>query len=114
MVDQKSLRVLVVDDDAGAATALARLLRTHGHSVHVSHAAKEALELAVVRRPNLILHDIMMPEIDGYEAARRLRASPNLARTLLIACSGLIDEHKAREAGFNGWLPKPIAQGDLQ
>jgi CheY-like chemotaxis protein len=71
-------------------------------------------ELAVVGRPNLILHDIIMPEMDGYEAARRLRAIPTLARTLLIACSGLIDEQKAREAGFNGWLPKPIAQGDLQ
>jgi CheY-like chemotaxis protein len=114
LMDQKSLRVLVVDDDAGAATALTRLLRALGHSVYVSHAAKEALELAVVGRPNLILHDIIMPEMDGYEAARRLRAIPTLARTLLIACSGLIDEQKAREAGFNGWLPKPIAQGDLQ
>jgi|SRR4051794_22836085 CheY-like chemotaxis protein len=81
---------------------------------HVSHAAKEALDLAVVRRPDLILHDIMMPEMDGYEAARRLRDIPNLAPTLLIACSGFIDEQKAREAGFNGWLPKPVAHGDLE
>src|SRR5438270_811377 len=59
--------------------------------------------------PDLILHDIVMPTMGGYEAARRLRAIPALTRTLLIACSGSINEEKARQPGFNGWLLNPSA-----
>jgi|GraSoiStandDraft_4_1057263.scaffolds.fasta_scaffold723150_2 CheY-like chemotaxis protein len=113
-MDQEALRVLIVDDDAAAAIDLERLLHAHGHTVHVSYRASDALELAVVIRPHLILHDIVMPTMGGYEAARRLRAIPVLAHTLLIACSGSINERKVRQAGFNGWLIKPVRDADLQ
>ena len=53
-----------------------------------------------------------MPIIDGYEAARRLRTIPALALTVLIACSATVDEHKARQAGFDGWLIKPVGEPD--
>src|SRR5205085_1382258 len=73
----------------------------------------EGLELASGLKPDLILHDLTMPVIDGHDAARRLREVPSLSGALLVACSGSVDEAKAREAGFDGWLLKPISDDDL-
>ena len=114
-MDAKSsaLIILIVDDDIGAVNALGRLLRTYGHAVHISYSALETLELASRIKPDLILHDITMPVIDGYEAARRLRKVPLLSRMVLIACSGSVDKAKVQEAGFDGWLEKPISGTDL-
>ena len=81
--------------------------------MHVSHTAAEGLELASRTAPDLILLDILMPVMNGYEAARRLREIPSFSGTVLIACSGSVDEPKARAAGFDGWLVKPICEGDL-
>src|SRR3954465_6207247 len=111
--NRTALRILVIDDDIGAATALGRLLRACGHTVQLSDRVVEGLELASRMAPDLILLDITMPGIDGYEAARRVREMPSLAGALLIACSGGVDERKAREAGFDGWLVKPISDTDL-
>lgn len=105
--------ILVVDDHIGVANGIARLLGAFGHSVHVSHDAAEGLALASQIRPDLILHDIVMAPMDGYEAARRLRSTPGLAETVLIACSATVDEIKARDAGFDGWLIKPLSGDDL-
>ena len=106
--------VLVVDDDIGTAKALQRLIKSYGHRVEVARSADEGLALARDACPDLILHDIAMRSVDGYEAARRLRQTPALAGTILIACSGFVDEAKAREAGFDGWLHKPISTGELE
>ena len=73
----------------------------------------EGLRAIEVRQPDVVLLDIAMPSIDGYEAARRLREMPSLSRTILIAYSGSVDERKARAAGFDGWLVKPISDGDM-
>jgi CheY-like chemotaxis protein len=108
-----TLTVLIVDDDVGAGRALARLMRACGHTAHVAYSAEEGFELASRVKPDLILHDLAMPGIDGEEAARRLRATPDFAQTVLIACSGSVDEEKVRAAGFDGWLVKPIGEGDL-
>ena len=108
-----ALNILVVDDDVGAAKALGRLLRACGHTVRISYAAREGLKLASHIKPDLILHDIAMRPINGYEAARRLREIPSLSGTTLIAYSGSVDEKKARASGFDGWLVKPITEGDL-
>jgi CheY-like chemotaxis protein len=108
-----AIAILVVDDDISAANALGRLLRTFGHAVRVVYDSLEGLELAGRMRPDLVLHDILLPQMDGYEAARRLRAQPALSRTLLIACSASIDGAKARAAGFDGWLEKPIRDTEL-
>jgi CheY-like chemotaxis protein len=113
VTNRTHLNILVVDDDIGAANALGRLLRACGHTVHVSYSSPEGLELARRVKPDLILHDITMPLLDGYEAARRLREMPLLSGALLIACSGSVDEAKARDAGFDGWLVKPISNGEL-
>jgi CheY-like chemotaxis protein len=113
-VSQRKLSVLVVDDDAGTAKALRRLLKSYGHRVEVAHGAAEGFARACDSRPDLILHDIAMPSVDGYAAARRLRQVAALERTVLIACSGFLDEAKAREAGFDGWLHKPVSTGELE
>jgi two-component system CheB/CheR fusion protein len=109
-----TLRVLLVDDDSGTAKALRRLLKVYGHRVEVAHSADEGLALACDTRPDLILHDIAMRSVDGYAAARRVRQTSALAGVLLIACSGFIDEAKARAAGFDGWLHKPFTAGELE
>ena len=107
------LNILVIDDDAGAARALARLLRTYGHTVETAPDATRGLELASRMKLDLVMLDLAMPAMDGYEAARRLRAMSALSKTQLIACSGSVDETKARAAGFDGWLVKPISDYDL-
>jgi DNA-binding response OmpR family regulator len=107
------LIVQVVDDDPSVAKALSRLLRASGHVVHVAHDVRAGLDLASRTRPDLILHDIVMPGLDGYEGARRLRGISLLSATILIACSGSVDETLARQAGFDGWLLKPITSGEL-
>ena len=109
-----ALLVLIVDDDAGTAKALRRLMRSYGHRVEVAHSAEEGLALARDVCPDLILHDIAMRSVDGYAAAGRLRQTPGLDGTILIACSGLVDEAKASAAGFDGWLHKPISTGELE
>ena len=113
-IQSTTLAILVVDDDISAANALGRLLRTFGHAVRVAHDSLEGLELAARMQPDLVLHDILTPQIDGYEAARRLRAQASLSRTILIACSAAVDEAKARAAGFDGWLEKPIDGDELE
>ena len=113
MAIRTHLTILIVDDDVGAATGLSRLLRACGHTVHVAYSALEGLALAPRIKPDLVLHDLALPGIDGHEAARRLRQTPLLTNTVLIACSGSVDEQKARAASFDGWLVKPITEGDL-
>jgi CheY-like chemotaxis protein len=108
------IQVLVVDDDTATAKALFRLLKSYGHRVEVAHGAHEGFARACELRPDVILHDVAMPSMDGYAAARRLRQVAALQRTVLIACSGLLDEAKAREAGFDGWLHKPVTAGELE
>jgi CheY-like chemotaxis protein len=111
--NRTALNILVVDDDAAVARALGRLLRSCGHAVQTSHSAREGLELAFRTKPDVILHDLAMRPIDGYAAARRVRQTAALAGTLLVAYSGLVDEEKARQAGFDAWLEKPITAGKL-
>jgi CheY-like chemotaxis protein len=113
VANRTNLNILVIDDDVSTAKALGRLLRACGHTVQASYTAREGLALASRIKPDLILHDVAMSPIDGYEAARRLSEIPSLSGTILIACSGSVDEKKAREAGFDGWLAKPISAGEL-
>ncbi len=110
-------RILVVDDDADVANSMAMLLETCGHQVHIAYDGVTALEIAREHRPEVILLDIGMPGMSGYEVARRLRQQPELHGTLLIALTGWgqeADRQRACEAGFDHHLVKPVDLAALE
>jgi CheY-like chemotaxis protein len=103
-------RVLVVDDNADAAEMIAMLLELDGHEVRVAHDAHSALTLAGEFAPEVGLFDIGLPDADGYELARRVRADRRLLNMYLVAVTGWgqeEDRRRAREAGFDSHLTKP-------
>jgi two-component system CheB/CheR fusion protein len=110
-------RILVVDDNVDAAEALGELLRDYGHEVVTAHDGPQALDNARLHHPEIILLDISMPEMDGYEVARRVRDELGLGDALLIALSGYgEDRHRrlAREAGFDQHVTKPVDAAKLE
>ena len=105
-----SFRVLVVDDNMDAAQSLARLLELSGHVVHTRNDGAGALEAVGTFRPQIVLLDIGMPGMDGYEVAERLRSagSPDL---LLVAITGYgrdEDRRRSKAAGFDLHMVKPV------
>ena len=110
-------RILVVDDNVDAAEALGELLRDYGHDVMTAHGGPQALDHARLHRPEIALLDIGMPEMDGYEVAKRIRGELGLGDTLLVALSGYgEDRHRrlAREAGFDRHVTKPVDVSKLE
>jgi PAS domain S-box-containing protein len=105
------LRVLVVDDNKDTADSAAMLLQGAGHDVRVAYSGIRALDLALAYRPDAVLLDLGLPEMDGYEVARRLRQNPQLKNVLLIAVSGYgqeTDRQNSQEAGFDAHMLKPV------
>jgi CheY-like chemotaxis protein/anti-sigma regulatory factor (Ser/Thr protein kinase) len=110
-------RVVVADDNKAAADGLSLVMDQLGHEVRTAYDGSQAVEIAAEFRPDLILMDLSMPGMDGYEAARRIRQQPWGKARLLVAVSGWGQEqHKSRaaEAGFDPHLVKPIATADRQ
>ena len=110
-------RILVVDDNVDAAEALGELLRDYGHDVVTAHDGSQALDNARLHRPEIVLLDISMPEMDGYEVAKRIRGELGLGDALLVALTGYgEDGHRrlAREAGFDQHVTKPVDASRLQ
>jgi CheY-like chemotaxis protein len=108
--------VLVVDDNVDAASAMDLLLQSLGHETRVVHDGTQALQIAVDFWPDIVLLDIGMPGIDGYEVARRLRAVRQERALRIVAVTGFgqeTDRKKSREAGFDMHLVKPVAIDDL-
>jgi CheY-like chemotaxis protein len=106
-----SCRVLIADDNHDAAVSLSMLLQAMGHDTRVVHDGIEALEEAEIFRPDIVLLDIGMPRLDGYETARRLVARPWAAATQIVAVTGWgqeADRQRAKEAGFHRHLVKPV------
>ncbi|MYN25329.1 ATP-binding protein [Duganella levis] len=107
----RRLRVLVVDDNIDAAQTLQLLLEAGGHQVSVSHTALAALDMAEATLPELCLLDIGLPDISGFELARRLRALPQTAHATLVAVTGYgrrEDRDQADQAGFDHYFVKPV------
>lgn len=110
-------RVLVVDDNADAALSLGELLRLNGHEVCVAFDGPEAVDAAREFRPRVVLLDIGLPGLNGYEVARQLRAQPAGSSLLLVAVTGYgqpQDRARSREAGIDFHLTKPAEFAVIQ
>src|SRR5688500_5150582 len=113
----QALRILVVDDNQDSAIRMTLLLELQGHEVHVAHAGHTALRVASDKRPDVILLDIGMPGMNGYEVARQLRAQEAFDNTLLVAITGYgraSDLKQTESAGFDHHLVKPVDYEKLQ
>jgi two-component system CheB/CheR fusion protein len=108
---QRQVRIVVVEDNLDAADSLMTLLELLGHRVRTAHDGIAALEIARANVPDVMLVDIGLPGIDGYEVARRIRRDPVLKDIVLVALTGYgrdEDKHTAITAGFDYHLVKPI------
>jgi signal transduction histidine kinase/DNA-binding response OmpR family regulator len=104
------LQVLVVDDNTDAAESLGVLLDIEGHAAHIAHTGAEALQVAQAQSLDVVFLDIGLPDMTGYDVARRMRLLPGMHKTLLVALTGWgtqEDRQRTRDAGFDRHLTKP-------
>jgi CheY-like chemotaxis protein len=109
-------RVLVVDDNEDAAELLSLVLEAEGHAVKTAFSGSAALDLVREWTPDVVFLDIGLPEMNGYEVARLMRASPDLSAMRLVALTGYgqpADKQRAAEIGFSAHLVKPAAWEDI-
>lgn len=112
----ESRRILIADDNYDAAAALAILMKFRGHDARVAHDGEEALAVAQTFEPHVVLLDLGMPKMDGYDTARRMRAEPWGKKAVLVALTGWgqpQDRQRTEEAGFDVHLVKPVTDFDL-
>jgi CheY-like chemotaxis protein len=105
-------RVLVVDDNVDAAESLAVILRIDGHEVRTTHDGMRAIEMADEFRPHVVLLDLGMPKLNGYEVARRVRGEAWGRDVFLVACTGWgqpEDRRRSKAAGFDHHIVKPVS-----
>jgi CheY-like chemotaxis protein len=107
------MRVLIVDDNVDLVMMLTASLRHKGYAVQSAYTGADGLKVALQWRPDIVLLDIGLPILDGYEVARQIRSAPHneLRRARLVAVTGYgreVDKNLAREAGFDGHLVKPV------
>jgi len=109
-------RILIVDDNTDAGTSLSTLLQLDGHETRTAFSSLDALSVAESFVPDIVLLDIGLPEMDGYEVARRLRQTPQGSRIHIVALTGYgqqEDRDRARQAGFDAHLVKPVDYPEL-
>jgi PAS domain S-box-containing protein len=111
------LRVLIVDDNLDAAAALEMLLQEIGYLVRVAHTGPTGLAAAIDFRPDVVLLDIGLPDLDGWKVAERIRQQPKLHASLLVAMTGYgqsSDRQRSQKAGFDYHFVKPVDFGRLR
>lgn len=109
-------RILVVDDNRDGAASLAMLLTVMGNDTRIAHDGLEGVDLAEAFRPDLIVLDIGLPKLNGYDACRRIREKPWAKDTLIVAATGWgqdDDRRRSKEAGFDHHLVKPVDAAEL-
>ena len=108
----QALQVLVVEDNVDAADSLSLLLRLYGHDVQVARTGPSALELVSTSRPDVVLMDIGLPGMDGYQVAQRMRERPELKDVVICALTGYTpsdaDRQRQQETGFDHYYVKPV------
>lgn len=108
--------ILVVEDQEDSRQILRDLLGNAGYELTEAESGEEAIAAVAKRRPDLILMDIQLPIIDGYETTRRIRTNPDLKSVPIIAVTSYAlasDEDKARAAGCDGYVSKPYSPREL-
>jgi len=113
---RRGVRVLVADDNVDAAQLLCDLLAAAGHTAEAVHDGVQAVRHIGAMRPDVAILDIGMPGLNGYEVARKIKASPGLEHTLLVALTGWggdLDRSRSKEAGFDAHLTKPAGLDEL-
>lgn len=111
MTDDRRKRILVVDDNPGNLRLFTLLLASPRYEVQTAASAQLALDLLASFHPDLILLDLQLPDIDGLELARRLKADPVLRSIPIVAVTAYAmkgDEQRARAAGADGYVSKPV------
>ncbi len=111
------LRILIVEDNRDTARSLRTILQRYGHEVEMAHDGAAGVERSLAWKPDVVLCDLGLPELDGYQVARALRAAPDTAGVRLIAVSGYgleDDRRRTTEAGFDLHLIKPVDPLELQ
>jgi len=106
-------RLLLVDDDPHVLTAVGRRLGFEGFEVELAASGREALQAVVMRRPDLVILDVMLPEMDGLEVARRMRAQGDLPILMLTARDAVADRVAGLRSGADDYLVKPFAFEEL-
>ena len=109
-------RILIVEDDSNILISIEFLLKDAGHEVAIARDGREALEAAMSWRPDLIVLDIMLPLVNGFEVCRQIRASPELGnvKLLMLTARGRESEvEKGLALGADAYLTKPFATQDL-
>lgn len=112
----ESRRILVVDDNIDSAEVLGALLEHMGHEVFVAYTGARAMEMAHERRPDVVLLDLALPDVSGFDVARNMRKDAGLAGARIVGLTGFgSDEHRrrAREAGLDDYLVKPVEAATL-
>jgi CheY-like chemotaxis protein len=110
-------RILVVDDNMDSADMLVMLLQMFGHEAQAAYSGQTALEAAVEYQPEVVLLDIGLPDMNGYEVAQHLRQQPLTKNARLIAMTGYgqdSDRQRSEEAGFDRHLVKPVNPQELR
>jgi two-component system cell cycle response regulator len=104
-------RILLVEDTPHSLELMTYLMEAHGYTILAARSGEQGVEVARASRPDLVIMDLQLPGIDGYQALRGLRSIPELARTPVIAVTSFAmvgDRDRALDAGFDGYLTKPI------
>jgi signal transduction histidine kinase len=110
-------RVLIVDDNEDAANTMAMILKLEGHEIETAYSGVQALACMDSFKPEVVLLDIGLPGLDGFQVAKRIRAQSQYQRTRLLAMTGYgqeADRQRTREAGFSGHLVKPVDFTELK
>jgi two-component system, cell cycle response regulator DivK len=111
------MKILVVEDNAAVRDLLARILERIGYIPVLASHGKEVFEKVIAERPNLIIMDMMMPVMDGWETARALRANPDTKNIPILATTALSRPRELKtclDAGCNGYIVKPFSVRNLQ
>jgi two-component system OmpR family response regulator len=114
--EPNALCILVFDDDQDTVDSFSALLEQLGHTVHTASGGIRAVELIESLHPDLVFLDLLLPDFDGFEIAKRIRREPRLSETKIVAVTAHNDpKHRLRAlyAGFDGYLVKPASLQDI-